>query len=38
VEVLAQATIDESIFEGIDKLKEANINVIWQTGKNFDSS
>ncbi len=35
---LGARTINESIFEGIDKLKEAEVNVIWQTGKNFDSS
>ncbi|MCX6185524.1 MAG: undecaprenyldiphospho-muramoylpentapeptide beta-N-acetylglucosaminyltransferase [Bacteroidetes bacterium] len=33
---LGARTINESIFEGIDKLKEANVNVIWQTGKNFN--
>lgn len=33
---LGARTINESIFEGLDKLKEANINLIWQTGKNFD--
>ncbi len=35
---LGARTINESIFEGIDKLKEANINLIWQTGKNFDKA
>jgi UDP-N-acetylglucosamine--N-acetylmuramyl-(pentapeptide) pyrophosphoryl-undecaprenol N-acetylglucosamine transferase len=33
---LGAKTINESIFEGLDKLKNANINLIWQTGKNFD--
>jgi UDP-N-acetylglucosamine--N-acetylmuramyl-(pentapeptide) pyrophosphoryl-undecaprenol N-acetylglucosamine transferase len=33
---LGAKTINESIFEGLDKLKVANINLIWQTGKNFD--
>jgi UDP-N-acetylglucosamine--N-acetylmuramyl-(pentapeptide) pyrophosphoryl-undecaprenol N-acetylglucosamine transferase len=33
---LGARTINESIFEGLDKLKEANINLIWQTGKTFD--
>ena len=33
---LGARTINESIFEGLDKLKVANINLIWQTGKNFD--
>ena len=33
---LGARTINESIFEGLDKLKAANINLIWQTGKNFD--
>lgn len=35
---LGARTINESIFEGIDKLKEANVNVIWQTGKNFSKA
>jgi UDP-N-acetylglucosamine--N-acetylmuramyl-(pentapeptide) pyrophosphoryl-undecaprenol N-acetylglucosamine transferase len=33
---LGARTINESIFEGLEKLKAANINLIWQTGKNFD--
>jgi len=33
---LGAKTINESIFEGLEKLKNANINLIWQTGKNFD--
>jgi UDP-N-acetylglucosamine--N-acetylmuramyl-(pentapeptide) pyrophosphoryl-undecaprenol N-acetylglucosamine transferase len=33
---LGARTINESIFEGLDKIKEANVNLIWQTGKNFD--
>jgi UDP-N-acetylglucosamine--N-acetylmuramyl-(pentapeptide) pyrophosphoryl-undecaprenol N-acetylglucosamine transferase len=32
---LGARTINESIFEGLEKLKSANINLIWQTGKNF---
>ncbi len=32
---LGARTINESILQGLDKLKEANINLIWQTGKNF---
>jgi UDP-N-acetylglucosamine--N-acetylmuramyl-(pentapeptide) pyrophosphoryl-undecaprenol N-acetylglucosamine transferase len=32
---LGARTINESIFEGLDKIKEANVNLIWQTGKNF---
>jgi len=32
---LGARTINESIFDGLAKLKEANINLIWQTGKNF---
>ncbi|MES2726053.1 MAG: undecaprenyldiphospho-muramoylpentapeptide beta-N-acetylglucosaminyltransferase [Bacteroidota bacterium] len=32
---LGARTINESIFEGIEKLKEANVNLIWQTGKSF---
>ena len=35
---LGARTINESIFEGLDQLKEANINLIWQTGKNFDKA
>ena len=35
---LGARTINESIYEGIDKLKEANVNVIWQTGKNFSKA
>jgi len=35
---LGARTINESIFEGIDKLKEANVNMIWQTGKNFSKA
>ncbi len=35
---LGARTINESIFEGIDKLKEANVNVIWQIGKNFSKA
>lgn len=35
---LGARTINESIFEGIDKLKEANINLIWQTGKSFTNA
>ncbi len=35
---LGARTINESIFEGIDKLKEANVNLIWQTGKSFTLS
>lgn len=33
---LGARTINESILEGLDKIKEANVNLIWQTGKNFD--
>jgi UDP-N-acetylglucosamine--N-acetylmuramyl-(pentapeptide) pyrophosphoryl-undecaprenol N-acetylglucosamine transferase len=33
---LGARTINESIFEGLNKIKEANVNLIWQTGKNFD--
>lgn len=33
---LGAKTINESIFEGLEKLKNANINLIWQIGKNFD--
>ncbi len=33
---LGARTINESIYEGLDKIKEANVNLIWQTGKNFD--
>ena len=33
---LGARTINESVFEGLEKLKSANINLIWQTGKNFD--
>jgi len=33
---LGARTINESIFEGLDKIKQANVNLIWQTGKNFD--
>ena len=32
---LGAKTINESVFEGLEKLKSANINMIWQTGKNF---
>lgn len=32
---LGARTINESIFEGLNKIKEANVNLIWQTGKNF---
>lgn len=32
---LGARTINESIFDGIEKLKQANINLIWQTGKSF---
>ncbi|MFZ4799832.1 MAG: undecaprenyldiphospho-muramoylpentapeptide beta-N-acetylglucosaminyltransferase [Bacteroidia bacterium] len=32
---LGARTINESVFEGLEKLKAANINLIWQTGKNF---
>lgn len=35
---LGARTINESIFDGLDKLKNANINLIWQTGKNFDKA
>ena len=35
---LGARTINESIFDGFDQLKEANINLIWQTGKNFDKA
>jgi UDP-N-acetylglucosamine--N-acetylmuramyl-(pentapeptide) pyrophosphoryl-undecaprenol N-acetylglucosamine transferase len=35
---LGARTINESIFDGLDQLKEANINLIWQTGKNFDKA
>ena len=35
---LGARTINESIFEGLDKIKEANVNLIWQTGKNFDKA
>ncbi len=35
---LGARTINESIFEGIDKLKQARINVIWQTGKNYSKA
>lgn len=34
---LGARTINESILQGLDKLKEANINLIWQTGKNFNA-
>lgn len=33
---LGARTINESVFEGLEKLKDANINLIWQTGKNFN--
>ncbi len=33
---LGARTINESVFEGLEKLKAANINLIWQTGKNFN--
>lgn len=32
---LGARTINESIAEGLDKLKRANIQLIWQTGKTF---
>jgi UDP-N-acetylglucosamine--N-acetylmuramyl-(pentapeptide) pyrophosphoryl-undecaprenol N-acetylglucosamine transferase len=32
---LGARTINESIYEGLDKIKEAQVNLIWQTGKNF---
>ncbi len=32
---LGARTINESIAEGLDKLKKANIQLIWQTGKTF---
>ena len=35
---LGARTINESIFDGLDQLKEANINLLWQTGKNFDKA
>lgn len=35
---LGARTINESIFAGLDQLKEANINLIWQTGKNFNKA
>jgi UDP-N-acetylglucosamine--N-acetylmuramyl-(pentapeptide) pyrophosphoryl-undecaprenol N-acetylglucosamine transferase len=35
---LGARTINESIFDGLNQLKEANINLIWQTGKNFDKA
>ncbi|MFY7734014.1 MAG: undecaprenyldiphospho-muramoylpentapeptide beta-N-acetylglucosaminyltransferase [Bacteroidia bacterium] len=35
---LGARTINESIYEGLDKIKEANVNLIWQTGKNFDKA
>ena len=35
---LGARTINESVFDGLDQLKEANINLIWQTGKNFDKA
>ncbi len=35
---LGARTINESIFDGLDKLKNANINLIWQTGKYFDKA
>lgn len=35
---LGARTINESIFDGLDQLKDANINLIWQTGKNFDKA
>lgn len=35
---LGARTINESIFEGLDKIKQANVNLIWQTGKNFDKA
>ncbi len=35
---LGARTINESVFDGLDHLKEANINLIWQTGKNFDKA
>ena len=35
---LGARTINESIFEGAEKFKNANLQVIWQTGKNFTKS
>ncbi len=35
---LGARTINESILEGMEKLKSANINLIWQTGKNFQQA
>jgi len=35
---LGAKTINESIYAGIDKLISAGLNIIWQTGKNFDKS
>lgn len=32
---LGARTINQSIFEGAEKLTEAGLQVIWQTGKNF---
>jgi UDP-N-acetylglucosamine--N-acetylmuramyl-(pentapeptide) pyrophosphoryl-undecaprenol N-acetylglucosamine transferase len=33
---LGARTINKSILAGLDKIKEANVNLIWQTGKNFN--
>jgi len=33
---LGARTINESILNGLKKLEEAGLQVIWQTGKNFD--
>jgi UDP-N-acetylglucosamine--N-acetylmuramyl-(pentapeptide) pyrophosphoryl-undecaprenol N-acetylglucosamine transferase len=32
---LGARTINESLYEGVEKLTEAGLQVIWQTGKNF---
>lgn len=35
---LGARTINDSVFEGLVKIEEAGINLIWQTGKGFDAS
>ncbi len=35
---LGARPINESIFQGIEKIKQANINLIWQTGESFSKA